>query len=100
MLTRAMIDQARRVAWRYRPRMSGARARAWARADRETFGISREGTTAETGGTRREAELGGSPLPLAKLRKTRRVLPPLSSDEAGRNEAPGRRRFWWEGRED
>lgn len=78
MLSRSIIDQARRVAWRCRPQMSGARAQAWARADRETFGISREGAT----------------------ESARRALPSAASHEAGRSEAAGRRRYWWEGREE
>lgn len=107
MLSRAMIDQARRVAWRCRPRMSGARARAWARADRETFGISREGVPAETGGTRRDAGAWEGPSYVRSSGRShpehdnaRRVPPPASEDEAGRNDASGRRRFWWNDRED
>ncbi len=73
MLTRAMIEQARRVAHRCRPHMTGARARAWARAwaraDRDTFGQSKP------------PGLSGT----------------ASADEAGRND--GGRRFWWEDRE-
>ena len=97
MLSRAMIDQARRVAWRCRPRMSGARARAWARADRETFGISREGGPAGIGGARGKGDSGRSH---PETDRRPRALPSSASDGAGRNEASVRRRYWWEGRED
>ncbi len=70
MLTRAMIDQARRVAHRCRPNMTGARARAWARADRDTFGKAKPPGPSGT----------------------------AAGNEAGRNGGAGRR-FWWEDRE-
>ncbi len=70
MLTRAMIEQARRVAHRCRPHMTGARARVWARADQDTFGQSKRPGPSGT----------------------------AAGNEAGRN-GSGEWRFWWEDRE-
>lgn len=103
MLSRAMLDQARRVAWRCRPRMSGARAQAWARADRDTFGISRDDASRDQVARRAAGAWEGSGDGVSGRRcpedtRARRATPP-PHDEAGRSDAAERRRFWWKDRE-
>lgn len=105
MLSRGLMAQARRLAWNSRPPMSGGRAKAWARADRDNFGISREGASAEIGGTRRAAGPWEGASYVRESGKSHpehdnagRVPPPVL-DDAGRSDAAGRRRFYWEDQE-